>query len=165
MREHIKLIGILHIVFGCLGVLLGIALLVFFGGIAAMLGLAGNDRDFAAAGPILTVIGTGIAIFLFVLSAPSIVGGWGLIKFRPWARVVVIILSAIDLLHFPIGTALGIYGLITLLSEEAKRLFETGGTYVPPGPPAYGYAPYGTPPAPQASYQPPTAPPNYPPAH
>jgi hypothetical protein len=62
-------------------------------------------------------------------------------RFRPWARLLMIVLSALDLLHFPFGTALGIYGLIVLLNEDTRKLFETGGNYAPPSPPAYGYTP------------------------
>jgi hypothetical protein len=141
MRDHVKIIGVLNIIFGCLGVLLGIAILTIFGGAATLAGFVASDRDFTAAVPILAAIGTGIAVFLFVVSAPSIIGGWGLMKFRPWARILMIILSAIELLHFPLGTALGIYGLVVLLNDETRRLFESGGAYVPPSPPAYGYTP------------------------
>jgi hypothetical protein len=164
MRDHVKIVGILNIVLGCLGVLLGIGILVLFGGLATVAGFQANDRDAAAAVPILAAIGTVVAIFLFVLSVPSIIGGLGMIKFRPWARILMIIISVLNLLHFPIGTAVGIYGLIILLNEETKRLFETGGAYVPPPQPSYGYAPYGTPTAQQAGYQAPSASPgNYPP--
>lgn len=131
MRDNVKIVAILNIVLGCLGALGGIAVLVIFGGLAGVAGFA-NDRDAAAAVPVLALIGVCVAIFLFVLSVPAIIGGWGMLKFRPWARILMIIVSALNLLHFPIGTAIGIYGLIVLLNEETRRLFETGGTYVPP---------------------------------
>lgn len=159
MRDHVKVVGILNIVLGCFGVLFGIGILVLFGGLATMAGFQA-DQDAQAAVPILAAIGTGVAVFLFVLSVPSIIGGWGMIKFRPWARILMIIISVLNLLHFPIGTAVGIYGLIILFNEETKRLFETEGAYVPPPHPPYGYAPYGAPAPQQAGYQPPA---NYPP--
>jgi hypothetical protein len=164
MRDHVKIVGILNIVLGCLGVLLGIGILVLFGGLATMAGYQATDQDARTAVPILAMIGTFAAIFFFVLSVPSIIGGWGMLKFRPWARILMLIISVLNLLHFPIGTAVGIYGLIILLNDETKRLFETGGTYVPPPQPAYGYPPYGAPTTPQAGYQPPpAAASNYPP--
>lgn len=143
MRDNVKIVAILNIVLGCFGALAGIAVLMIFGGVASWAGLT-NDQDAAAAVPILALVGTFIAIFLFVLSVPSIVGGWGMLKFRPWARILMIIVSVLNLLHFPLGTALGVYGLIVLLNDETRRLFETGGAYVPP--PLYaGQAPYGQP--------------------
>lgn len=174
MRDNVKIVGILNIILGSFGALAGLAVLMIFGGLASWAGIT-NDQDAAAAVPILAIAGTFIAIFLFVLSVPAIIGGWGMLKFRPWARILMIIVSALNLLHFPIGTALGVYGLIVLLNDDTRRLFETGGAYVPP--PIYaGQAPYGQPghgepvgyPPPQAQpvgYPPPQAhpAPTYPP--
>ena len=138
MRDHIKILGILNIVIGCLGALAGVIVLLVFGGLAGMAGISAGpwarDTDAAAAVPILAVIGVGIAILLFVLALPSIIGGWGLMHFRPWARVLMIVVSVFHLFHIPIGTALGVYGLWVLLNEEARRLLETGGQpFVGPG--------------------------------
>lgn len=144
MKDNVKIVAILNIVLGSLGALAGLVVLLIFGGLAGMAGFA-HDQDAAQAVPILALIGTCIAIFLFVLSVPAIIGGWGMLKFRPWARILMIIVSALNLLHFPIGTALGIYGLIVLLNDETRRLFETGGAYVPPAPPYPAQAPYGQP--------------------
>ncbi len=124
------------------GVFGGIVVLMIFGGLAGMAGVS-NENE-AGAPAVLVLIGTGIAIFLFVLSVPAIIGGWGMLKFRPWARILMIIVSAFNLFHFPLGTALGIYGLIVLLNDETRRLFETGGTYVP-APNPYMAQAYGQP--------------------
>lgn len=161
MRDNVKIVAILNIVLGCLGVLAGVVVLVIFGGLAGMVGVS-RDQDAAAAVPILALIGICVAIFLFILSVPAIIGGWGMLKFRPWARILMIIVSVFNLLHFPIGTALGIYGLIVLLNDETRRLFETGGAYVPPQYPApYGQPPGGYPPPqyPQQTYSQPPPPP------
>ena len=45
--------------------------------------------------------------------------GWGLMEHRPWARSLAIVLGVIALLKFPIGTALGIYTLWVLSTNEA----------------------------------------------
>jgi hypothetical protein len=57
------------------------------------------------------------------LSLPGLVGGFGLLQFKPWARMLVIILSVFELLSVPFGTAIGIYGLWVLLNTETERLF------------------------------------------
>jgi len=54
---------------------------------------------------------------------PSIIAGVGLLHFKPWARVLAIILSVIHLFSVPFGTALGIYGLWVLLQRETESLF------------------------------------------
>jgi hypothetical protein len=159
MRDHVKILGILNIIMGCLGALVGVAVLIIFGGLAGLAGASAgpwsNGTDGAMAAPILAIVGVCIALFVLVLALPSIIGGWGLLKFKPWARVLMIIVSAFHLFHIPIGTALGVYGLWVLLQTETQRLFESGGrAYVP----AAGY------PAPATYPQPPSYPPQPPPA-
>ncbi len=136
MRDHVRILGILNIVLSSLGLLGAVTVLVIFGGVAGYIGVSGADRDQVAAVPILATIAIGIAVFLLVLSLPGIIGGWGLLNFRPWARVLMIVISVLNLLHIPFGTALGVYGLWVLLSDEGRRLFEPSAqAYV--APPAY----------------------------
>lgn len=123
MQQHVKILGILHIVFGALGVLLGIGGLLFFGSIAGVVGLNESDPDKLVAIPILASIGGIILVVLLAVSLPGIIAGWGLLQFRNWARILTIVLSAISLLNVPFGTALGIYGLWVLLSKEGEALF------------------------------------------
>jgi hypothetical protein len=120
MASHVKLLGILHIVFGAIGLVIGLGVLLLFGGLA---GLAGAHSDNFLAVPILGVIGVFVFGLMLVLSLPGLIAGFGLISMRPWARVLGIVLSAIELLHFPFGTLLGIYGLWVLLNAETERLF------------------------------------------
>lgn len=50
---------------------------------------------------------------------------WGLLHFRPWARILAIILAVLHIFSFPFGTALAIYTLWVLLSSETQPLFAT----------------------------------------
>ncbi|HSU61126.1 MAG TPA: hypothetical protein VLI55_17585 [Bryobacteraceae bacterium] len=134
MREHIRILGILNIIMGGLGALVGCIILLVMGGIATFISSAvqsGNADvgDAAVAAPIVATIGVGIAIFFFVLSLPSIIGGWGLLNYKSWSRILMIVISVLNLFHIPLGTALGVYGLWVLFSEDARRILETGGAY------------------------------------
>ena len=133
MRDHVKILGILHIVFGALGIVGAVIVLLIFGGIAGIIGVAGDtsDTDRATGMAVLGGIGLIVFIIILVLSIPSLVAGIGLLKYKPWARMLTIVLSALDLLHVPIGTALGIYGLWVLLNQQTEALFRAG----PPGMP------------------------------
>jgi hypothetical protein len=121
MAQHVKILGILHIVFGALGVFAAIVVLVVFGGISAFVNMSDRSSDLPA--PILGLIGGFVVALLLVLSLPGLIIGVGLLQFRPWARVAAIVLSALDLLQVPIGTALGIYGLWVLLNRETEQMF------------------------------------------
>ena len=67
----------------------------------------------------------GLFILVLICAVPGIVAGIGLLKFRPWARILTIVLSALNLFNVPIGTAVGVYGLWTLLNSETEQLFRS----------------------------------------
>ena len=71
-----------------------------------------------------------IAVLLVVISLPGLIAGIGLLKFRPWARILAIIIGALHLLSFPFGTALGVYTLVVLLNAETPALFGAQGAVV-----------------------------------
>lgn len=158
MRDHIRILGILNMVMGAFVVLAAIFLLLVLGSVATYLAAVirnSGDQDAAMAAPIIASVGVGIAVFLFILAAPTLVGGWGLMHFRPWSRVLMIVLSVLHLFHIPLGTALGVYGLWVLFNNEARAILESGGAYQPAPTPAFQVNPnYPV----QGSYQPPPRP-------
>lgn len=62
-------------------------------------------------------------IFMLLFSIPKVIAGFGLRKNRPWARTWAIVASIMCCLSFPIGTAIGVFGLVFLFSEEGKMYF------------------------------------------
>ncbi len=125
MAQHVKIIGILHIVFGGLAILGGVIALIVLGGIAGVVGSTAHSSDDYVAAPILGGIGGIVFIVCLILGLPGVIGGIGLIQFKPWARIVIIVLSVLDLFNIPFGTALGIYGLWALLNSETERMFSS----------------------------------------
>ena len=126
MQTHVKVLGILHIVFGALGILIGFGMLAIFGGVAGMVGMNATGDEAAVAVPILGAIGGLVMLFTLLVSIPGIIAGIGLLSYRPWARVLGIIISILSLLNFPLGTALGFYGIWVLFSRDGAALFERG---------------------------------------
>ena len=112
------------VVFGTLGGFGALALLVLFGGLAGFMEMfAHSEPDTWFVAPLLGIIGMMLFLLLLIVSMPSIVAGMGLLSFRPWARILAIVLSALVLLHFPLGTLPGFYGLWVLFSRETELLF------------------------------------------
>jgi hypothetical protein len=122
MDTHVKVLGVLHMALGALGILGALALMLVFGGAAGIVGSSG-DPDAAIALPILGITGTALVVGALVLSLPGIIVGLGLFQFRPWARITGIVLSIFDLIWIPFGTIVGVYGLWVLFSKETERLF------------------------------------------
>lgn len=124
MEGHIKALGILNIILGVLGALMAVGLLFMFGGIGMMVSTTSPDPDAHIALPVLGAIGGVIFIVLLVMAIPLILAGWGLLNFKPWARILGIIVSIFQLLNIPIGTAAGIYGLWVLLNNQTVEILE-----------------------------------------
>jgi len=110
------------------GVLAGVIVMVIFGGLAGLVSVADRSGDARIAVPILGGIGAFVFILLLALSLPGIVAGFGLLQLQPWARMLTIILSALELMSVPLGTVLGIYGLWVLLSPGGEQLFRRKST-------------------------------------
>ena len=122
MATHVKVVGTLHVVFGALGILASLLILVFYGGLATLIGFTGHSDDKFIAIPILGVIfGIG-AVLVFMISLPGLIGGIGLLFGHNWARIVLIIVSCLELVKFPFGTALGVYSLWVLTNKDAQRM-------------------------------------------
>ena len=124
MQSHVKVLGILHIVFGAIGILLGLGMLALFGGIAGVVGMNAGDEDAVVAVPILGGIGGLIFVFAAAISIPAIIAGIGLLSFKQWARILAIVIAILNLLNFPFGTALAFYALWVLFSRDGQALFE-----------------------------------------
>ena len=133
MLTHVKVLGILFIALGLLGLVGVLVIALVFGGAAGIVSVAADDPEATAiAVPILGTVGTAIGVFILIISLPDIVAGIGLLERRPWARILGIVLSLLGLLNFPFGTAVGAYGLWVLFSPETEALFRGA----PPPPPS-----------------------------
>lgn len=122
MQTHVKVLAVLLIVMSALGLLFALGLGAMFG-IGALATAASGDSDAAVAVPIIGITGTVLTAFLVILSLPGLIAGWGLLSFKSWARIVGIVMCVLNLLMFPYGTAVGIYGLWVLLHKDTERLF------------------------------------------
>ena len=116
MEKHITFVAVLNIAFGFLGLFFAAFLFV------AIVG-AGIISGEPEAVTITSIIGTALAFFLVITSLPEIIGGFGLLKCKAWARIIILVMACLDLLWIPIGTMIGIYELWVLLNEETVKLF------------------------------------------
>jgi len=120
MEKHVTAVGALHVGLGVLGILA--AFIVLVATIAPGVFVFSIEREELPLA-ILATIGCGVALLLIVAFVPAIVGGIGLLRFKPWARYLVLVLAVFDLFNVPIGTAVGIYTFWVLVQDETARLF------------------------------------------
>ena len=116
MDHHFDLLGVLYLGYGALLLLVGLGVALLLGGIGAA---SGNADAFAAMGAVSGIVGLVLAVF----ALPYLAAGWGLRNRAGWARILALILGALALFSFPIGTALGVYTFWALLKPEAPEAF------------------------------------------
>jgi hypothetical protein len=116
MDKHVTFVAVLNIALGFLGLFFAVFLFVAIVGA----GIISGDQE---AMTITSIVGTALGFFLIITSLPEIIGGFGLLKHKAWARILILIVACLDLLWIPIGTIIGIYELWVLLNEETVKLF------------------------------------------
>ena len=112
MNTHVKILGWLWIANGVLSICMAISGLVIFN----WPGVIPNASD-----SLLVSVGS-LCFFLPGIIAYAL-AGYGLLNYKGWARILVIILAILNLILIPIGTALGIYTLVIMFNDETKALF------------------------------------------
>jgi hypothetical protein len=117
MEKHVTIIGILYIVLNALWVI--VAAIIF--SVLTGAGMISGDEEAIA---ITALVGIVVASFLGLISLPGIIGGIGLLKWQPWARILVLVLGFINLLNVPFGTVLGAYTIWALMNDETIGLFQ-----------------------------------------
>ena len=117
MEKHINVIASLRIGFSILGILVGLVFFIVFYFI-------GDFVDDEEAEMILTIIANVLVVFIFLLSIPGIIAGIGLFKRKEWVRILTLIISVLDLINFPIGTAIGTYSIWALVQPETIEIFK-----------------------------------------
>lgn len=132
METHVKVLGVVYLAVGACMLVAAMFVFVTMGGVAGIVGATAEPQDAAIAIPILGFVGTALAAFLILFAVPSLITGYGLLKYKPWARILGIVLSAISLIKIPVGTILGAYGLWILLNKETERLFNNIPAPAPP---------------------------------
>ena len=122
MGTHVKVVAVICIVFGVFGLLLALFSSVILGLLAGLVGSSGEEGA-ALGSTVLGLAGAVLTTVLIVFSIPSVIAGWGLLMLKPWARILGIIVAAISLIRFPIGTIFGIYALWVLFQKDTEALF------------------------------------------
>jgi hypothetical protein len=126
-KEHNKLIGIFMLVQGGLQAFGGLMAALIYGGMGlGFMSSARNDEE--------QIVGTVFIIFtvvftpiILIIAGIAFAAGWKLIKEKSGARTWGIVASIVALCGFPLGTALGIYGLWFFFSDQGKHFYANGG--------------------------------------
>jgi hypothetical protein len=118
MKKHVTVVAAIQIGFAILGLIVAVA--IFFVMDFAKSQVGGDDT----AEMVLSFLSVSLPILFGFLATLGLVGGIGLLAYKPWARYIVIVVNALGCLNIPIGTLKGVYSLWVLLQDETVKLFE-----------------------------------------
>jgi hypothetical protein len=162
-EDHNKAVGICHLAYGGLSALMMILMLFFIG---AILGLLAADRPPVG---LLMFMLFFIMAWSLILTLPSLIAGYGILKHKSWARPASIVAAVMETMSFPIGTAVAVYSFWFMFSEAGKAMYDKNSARSPERP----YALHDAPPPPasgwnartsqerERQYVPPTQPPDW----
>jgi hypothetical protein len=123
MERHVTILATLSRLWGALALLLGVSLLLLAGGALALVYVPQPRAVEFAAGVTAGMFAFG-GVSALLWGAASLWSGVLLKRRQPLGRALGLALGVVNLLVLPFGTALGIYGLWVLLTNEGRRYFE-----------------------------------------
>ena len=118
MKKHVTIVGAIQIGFGTLGLIA--AFVVYF----ALSFAKGFIQDQEIPSMIIGFLRVSLPILIAMLSILGLVGGIGLLSFKPWARILVIVVAALGCLNIPIGTLVGVYSIWVLMQDDTIKMFK-----------------------------------------
>ncbi|HEU5100106.1 MAG TPA: hypothetical protein VFU22_13855 [Roseiflexaceae bacterium] len=116
MNQHVPILGWLYVVGHAIFLAIGAFVFLLLIGLAPVTGEA-------EAMWVLTLVGTTVGLLMAVLGLPGVIAGYGLLRRKPWARTLAIVVGILNLINFPVGTAIGLYTLWVLTQPAATEYF------------------------------------------
>ena len=127
-NDKARLLGLFFWLFTALNVVIIVGIAALY---VAIFGFVFSQQPQRAGDPppefiigILAMVFVFILVFTLLFSVPKIVAGYGLRNGKSWARTWAIVASVMTCMSFPIGTAIGVFGLVFLFSDEGKLYFD-----------------------------------------
>src|SRR5688572_10389706 len=128
--QHNKYVGISHLAYAGLQLLVLIVAMVFIGIMIAEISKFDGTLPWFV--PLMA-----IAMLLNIeFAIPPIIAGYALLKRRPWAKIAGIVGGAVGVMNFPLGWALAAYTFWFLFSDVGRQIYDKDfRPTLPPPPP------------------------------
>jgi hypothetical protein len=119
LEDHKKILGVLYIVTGLFSILIMLILNAVFTMVYALVFEEVNHEEQAIFQFVMSIIRYVQVLVILIYGAPSILAGIGLLMRQSWAMILALIVAALKLFSFPVGTAIGIYA-IWIYAEDQR---------------------------------------------
>jgi glucan phosphoethanolaminetransferase (alkaline phosphatase superfamily) len=137
-RDHNKLLSIFYFIMAGLQLFAAIFVFIMYVGIGGVLMSSSTREDEQMMGGFFMGMGVIVAVIVLAIGAFTLFTAFKVLREQPIGRTLGIIISILVLLSFPLGTALGIYGLWFFFGDVGKNFYAglSPGSSVPPPPPS-----------------------------
>ena len=123
MDKHVTALGVIFTVVGVMGLIgMGFVMVIFLIGSAAIGTAAAHEPDLPGFLPLLPAsFGLLIATAIAIGALPALIAGIGLLRRKRWARIWALLAGVLNLLSFPLGTAVGIYSIWFFVQDDTEQ--------------------------------------------
>jgi hypothetical protein len=128
VQRNLQTLGILWCIYGGYRAITGIIGALFLAGITTggFIGGWGQPRVFPFMNaPWMASIAGFVAVISLIFAALSFLVGFALLNRKPWGRVLAIVLSILQLIKIPVGTALAVYTLWVLAPSASGAEYDS----------------------------------------
>lgn len=117
-KGHATLVAGLHIGYGVLKIIGALIVLLVM---RFAWGFIPEEDDIAR--EVLSTLFSILPSVIVFFGILDLLAGISLFSYKQWSRVFVIVVSALNCLNIPIGTAIGVYSIYVMMKPEVQELF------------------------------------------
>jgi hypothetical protein len=123
MKKHVTVVGAIQIGFSVLGLIGAVGAFFLFNFLKSVVGSEGEGIPQM----LFTAFQIGIPLLIGFLSTLGLVGAIGMLSYKNWGRIVVLVVAILGLISIPIGTLKGVYFIWVLMQDDTIKLFKPQG--------------------------------------
>ena len=120
MKKHVTVVGAIQIGFSVLGLIGAVGAFFLFHFLKTVVGTEGEGIPQM----LFTAFQIGIPVLIGFTSTLGLVGSIGLLSYKNWGRILIIVVAGLGLLNIPIGTLKGVYFIWVLMQDDTIKLFK-----------------------------------------
>nr|AIA17050.1 Unknown Function [uncultured bacterium] len=121
LEDHKKILGVLYVVAGLFSILIMLILQGVFTTIYAFAFGEMDNEEQATFQFVFSLVRYFQILAIAFYAVPTLIAGIGLLMKQSWAMILALIVAALKLFSFPVGTAIGIYAIWIYAEEQRVR--------------------------------------------
>jgi hypothetical protein len=121
LDDHKKILGVLYVVTGLFSIMIMLILQGIFTTVYAFVFDEMDSEGQAIFQLVMSLMRYVQILAIALYAVPSVLAGLGLLMRQSWAMILALIVAALKLFSFPVGTAIGIYAIWIYAEEQRVR--------------------------------------------